>query len=205
MFISPSEALSLLEQYKYFIIFPVAVIEGPIIIIISGFLIYLKILNLYAAFFVLSVADIIGDSMYYLIGRYWRGSERARKFAKYFGYSEKNEELLEKHFEVHKGKTFLFAKISHGLGSSIQIASGIAKVSYKEFLFYSILGTIPKTVLLLMVGFYLGNYYEKIDGYISMLAYFTVGILVFFILYKFSNKYLKSYFSFDHKDEKNKI
>ncbi len=194
MLFSPSDILSLLEQYKYFIIFPITVLEGPIIIIVSGFLVYLKILNFYVAFAMLSVADIIGDSMYYLIGRYWRSSEKARKYAKYFGYSEKSEEFLEKHFEKHKGKTFLVAKISHGLGSTVQIASGIAKVSYKKFLFFSIVGTLPKTFLLLIIGYYLGNYYEKIDGYLSTIVYFVVGATVFFIIYKISTKYVMNFF-----------
>lgn len=195
MFFSPSEIFELLGQYKYFIIFPITVVEGPIIIIVSGFMVYLQVLNFYSAFLILSVADIIGDSMYYLIGRYWRSSNRARRFAKYFGYNEKSEEFLERHFELHKGKTFLVAKISHGLGSTVQIASGIAKVSYKVFLFYSVIGTLPKTFILLVMGYYLGNYYEKIDGYFSVFAYLTIGILVLFIIYKLSRKYVRKFLS----------
>lgn len=205
MFFSPTDILNLLEHYRYFIIFPITVFEGPIIIIISGLLAYLKVLNFYWALVILTIADVIGDSMYYLIGRFWRSSEKARRFAKYFGYSEKSEEYLEKHFEHHKGKTFLVAKVSHGLGSTVQIASGIAKVSYKEFLFYSVIGTFPKTFILLLIGFYLGNYYEKIDGYLSIVAYITVGLFLFFLIYKFSRKYVKSFFNFPNsvnsKDE----
>jgi membrane protein DedA with SNARE-associated domain len=204
MFFSPGEILNLLEQYKYFIIFPITVVEGPIIIIVSGFLSYLKILNFYGAFLMLSFADIIGDSLYYLIGRYWRISEKARKFARYFGYDEKSEESLEKYFEAHKGKTFLVAKVSHGIGSTVQIASGIAKVSYKIFLFYSVLGTLPKTYILLIIGYYLGNYYEKIDGYLGIFAFVTVGFFALFIIYMVSNKYVRRYFN-NNKDTEKKI
>src|SRR6185295_20205952 len=71
MFISPSDVLGILEHYKYLVIFPIAVIEGPIIIVISGFLVYMGFLNVYVAYVVLVVADTIGDSLYYLVGKYW--------------------------------------------------------------------------------------------------------------------------------------
>ncbi|MFZ2522727.1 MAG: VTT domain-containing protein [Minisyncoccia bacterium] len=194
MFFSPSDILSLLEHYKYFIIFPIAVLEGPIIIIISGFLVYLKVLNFYVAVVLLILADTIGDSLYYSIGRYWRISEKMRYLANYFGYSEKSQEYLENHFEKHKAKTFLLAKISHGLGGTVQIASGIARVKYKEFLFYSVLGTTPKTIILITIGYYLGSYYKKIDGYLNMFAYSVIGAILLFLIYKLTNKYIKNYF-----------
>ena len=197
MFLSPDNALSLLELYKYYIIFPIAIFEGPIIIIISGFLVYLDVLNPYIAFIVLLVADMIGDSLYYLTGKYWRRSPRIKKFANYFGYSEKSEVYLEKHFERHKIKTFLLAKVSHGLGGSVQIAAGIARVSYKEFLFYSLIGTMPKTVLLMSIGFYLGDSYKTIDSYLNMIALVIIGLVCMAVFYKVTNTYIQNFFKKD--------
>ncbi len=190
---SPEEIISILSYYKYWIIFPVAVFEGPIIAIICGFLVYLGILNGVGAYVIMVVADTIGDSLYYLLGRFWRYSDWVKKYSTFLGYSEKSEEYLENHFNKHKAKTFLLAKISHGIGGSVQIASGIAKVSYKDFFIYSVLGTVPKVFILLLIGFYLGSSYEKIDGYLQLIAFGTIGIVVLFILYKIFNKKIKDY------------
>ncbi len=195
MFIEPSNVLSILEHYKYWIIFPVAIVEGPIIIIISGFLAYLGILNAFVVYIVLVIADTIGDSLYYLIGRYWRSSAKVKKVATYLGYNEKSEEFLEGHFKKHKIKTFLLAKISHGIGGSVQVAAGIAKVNFLEFLLVNIITTIPKTLILFMIGFYVGGSYLKIDGYLDRIALITISIFVFIVLYFLLRKPVKDFFS----------
>ncbi|KND47832.1 MAG: DedA family protein [Parcubacteria bacterium C7867-006] len=196
MFISPTEVLAILEHYKYFLIFPIAIIEGPIIIIITGFLVYLGYLNGFVAYSVLVVADIIGDSMYYGIGKLWKKSALVKKWAKIIGYDENSEAFLEDHFRKHKGKTFLLAKISHGIGGAVQVSSGIAGVNYFEFLTYSVLGTIPKAALLFFVGYYAGSSYVRIDSYFDFIAKITLTLsfllVIYFILSKYAKRYLTS-------------
>lgn len=195
MLVSPSELLAILEQYKYWIIFPVAVFEGPIIIVISGFLVYLGHLNGLVAYVVVVTADIIGDSCYYLIGRYWRKAIWVKKLGKFVGYDQKSEALIEEHFRKHKVKTFLIGKVTHGIGGSIQIASGIAKVSYKEFLWLSLIGTIPKALALILLGYYAGSYYERINDYMQNIAFITISIvlvsIIFFVSNRIKNNFLK--------------
>lgn len=195
MFISATDVLTILEHYKYFLIFPIAIIEGPIIIIITGFLVFLGYLNAYVALAVLVIADVIGDSMYYTMGRYWKKTPWVRKWAKFLGYDDRSEIFLEAHFKKHKGKTFLLAKISHGIGGVVQISSGIAGVKYSDFLKYSILGTIPKAIILFFVGFYAGNYYLKIDNVLDYIAKITLSlaflVFMYILLGKYANHFLK--------------
>ncbi len=195
MLVSPGEALAFLEYYKYWIVFPIAVFEGPIIIIISGFLVYLGVLKLYIVYPLLVLADTIGDSALHFVGKYWRRSPRIKKFANYFGYTDSSEEFLVKHFEKHKAKTFLIGKFSHGLGRSVIIAGGIAGVRYMEFLFYSIVGTVMKTILLMTVGYYVGSSYQKIDGYLQIVSFTVISLAILFVVYKFSNKYIRKFFN----------
>lgn len=195
MFISPTDVLNILEHYKYAIIFPIAIFEGPIIIVITGFLANLGILNVFVAYCVVVVADIIGDSLYYSIGRFGGRSTWLKKYGHFFGYSENSEKFLENHFKKHKVKTFLIAKVTHGLGGTVQIVSGIARVTYVEFLLLSLLGTIPKTLVLFVLGFYVGQSYVKIDNYLHYIAFFTLGgvilvVLYFVVLKKITRNYL---------------
>ena len=193
MFIPDSHILTILEHYKYLVIFPIAVIEGPIIIVVSGFLAYLGILNIYVAFFLLVIADTVGDSLYYLIGKYWRRALWIKKIGKFLGYNEKSEEFLENHFQKHKVKTFLIAKFSHGVGSSVQVASGIARVNYFEFVLLNLLGTIPKTLILMTIGYYAGDSYIKIDGYLDSIAFIMICISLFSLLYLISRKMVRDF------------
>lgn len=195
MFISPTEVFHILEQYKYFLIFPVAIIEGPIIIIITGFLTFLGYLKIYVALPVLIVADVLGDSMYYTIGKFWKKSDFVKRWARFLGYDESSEVFLEEHFKKHKGKTFLIAKISHGVGGVVQVSSGIAGVSYRDFLFYSVLGTVPKTTLLFFVGFYLGSSYLQIDSMLNYVAHIVLGMGLLIFAYFMAIKYAKRFFT----------
>lgn len=184
---SPSELLLILEHYRYWIIFPIAIFEGPIISIISGFLVKLGYLNGLIVYFALVFADLIGDSLYYSIGRFWRKSTWIKKIGRFVGYDENSEKYLEEHFKKHKIKTFMIGKVTHGLGGTVQIASGIAKVKYREFLWLSLVGTAPKALLLVIIGYYVGTYYERINSYLHLLAIFTFGsvfLVVFFIVSK---------------------
>ena len=121
--------MSILEHYKYWLVFPIAVFEGPIISIISGFLVYSTKFSLFIIYPLLVFADLVGDTLYYLIGRYGGRSEAFKKFGSYLGYNEENEKYLEEHFMNHSGKTLLLAKFSHGIGGTVQITAGIAKMN----------------------------------------------------------------------------
>ncbi|MBA3732874.1 VTT domain-containing protein [Patescibacteria group bacterium] len=193
MFLSLSYILNLLEHYKYWVIIPIAVLEGPIIMVISGFLVFLGYLNIYVAYVVLVFADLFGDILHYAVGKYWRVSPTLKRFAGIFGYSEKSEEYLVAHFDKHRAKTFLLAKISHGVGGAVQVAAGIAEADIKDFIWYSFIGTLFKAALLITIGYYLGSSYVKIDNYLDWIAYITIGGLFFVLLYLASKSFLKDY------------
>lgn len=190
------DALYILENYKYLIVFPLTIIEGPIISVISGFLVYLGVMDFWGVLVVLVIADVLGDCMYHTIGRYSLRFEWARKLVGFFGYSSKSEAFLEEHFKKHKFKTFLFAKYAHGVGAVIQIASGIAKVNFVYFVFFSLFSTIPKILILVSIGFYAGSSIAKIDGILSTVALIVFSSFALLIIgYVALNRHVKSFFA----------
>ena len=62
--------ISSLSQYKYLILFPLAIIEGPIVTVIAGFLCSQAILEPFYVFPIIVIGDILGDSLYYGLGRW---------------------------------------------------------------------------------------------------------------------------------------
>ncbi len=187
--ISLQEVVLFLVAYKYWLIFPITVIEGPIITVISGFLASTGVLNGYWAYGVLVVADLVGDILHYSLGRYGRDSAVFKKWGKYLGYAEKHEATLERHFQKHTGKTLVLGKIAHGLGGAVLIAAGVAKVNFWEFFWYNLLATVPKTLILFLIGYYLGSYYVQIDKYLGYVSAATLGLAITLLLvYVFSNR-----------------
>lgn len=166
-----------LIKFQYIILFPVVAIEGPIISVIAGFLIAQNLMNFYLAYTIIIVADLAGDGLYYALG-HWGSNFGMRLFR----LSPNRLAQLKRHFDEHGGKTILFAKIAHGIGTSFLFAAGAANMPFKKFLYYNILGTVPKSLILILVGYLFGQSYVRISKYFDYYALFTLGLGVILIV-----------------------
>lgn len=164
-------------QYKYLVILPVAVVEGPVIAIVGGFLISLGYLNYWLTLATLIVGDMIGDSIYYVIGRFGRMSF-ITKHGHYIGLTLSRIEKIERHFARHPIKTLFFGKFAHGLASITWVAAGMSRVPYRKFIFTNMLSSAIKSGILLLLGFYYGKAYTTFDQY---LGYIATGVFILFI------------------------
>jgi membrane protein DedA with SNARE-associated domain len=171
------------------------IIEGPIISVISGFMVYLGFLNIYIIYPLLVLGDIIGDSIYYSIGRYGKESRIVKKIISFLGYDEASEKFLIDHFSKHTNKTLILAKIFHGIGIPVQISAGVAKVNFKQYLIIETGCTIVKTFILLIIGFYLGNSYQKIDNIFHFIGSVAIATLSLVLVYIILSKRIKRYLS----------
>ena len=177
MIISTSTIFFVLERYKYLIIFPIAVIEGPIITIIAGFLASKDVLNFYLIYFLIVIADICGDLLFYSLGRFGRISlfEKLMKKLR----AKQSLDKIEKHFESHSGKTILFSKFAHGIGSLFFVAAGMARMPLANLIFFDLMGTLPKSFILMLIGYFFGQALSRIRNYLD---YISIGFIVLFFI-----------------------
>lgn len=173
----------LVSVYKYILLFPIAVIEGPIISVIGGFLSSKMILIGWLAYAVLTVGDVTGDAIYYAIGRYG-GRRLAERWGKFLRITPKRLAAAEIHFEKNGGKTLLFGK-TNAWGGVILIAAGISKMRFWKFIMYNLLGTMIKTLLLFLVGYYFGQAYTLINHYLGLAAAITTSVFTLLIILYF--------------------
>ncbi len=176
--------VKLVIEYKYLILFPVAVIEGPVIAIIAGFLAARGFINFLTAYLVLMLADLVGDTLYYAVGRYG-GRRFIQRWGKYIGLKPERLAATERHFELHPKKTLLFGK-TQAWGSLILVAAGVAKMRYRYFLSINIAATIIKTCIFVILGFYFGQIYATLNSYLGYvnLILFAIGLAVIFYFFK---------------------
>ncbi|TRZ64094.1 MAG: DedA family protein [Spirochaetia bacterium] len=181
MFFPLAQITTLLIQYKYFILFPVAVIEGPIATVIAGFLAATNYLDPYIAFSIIVSGDLVGDILAYAIGR-WGREKLIIKWGYYLGVNSERLKKIEGHFERNTGKTLLLGKVLHGIGGTFLIAAGIAKVPILKFIWFNFLGTVPKSFILILIGFYFGYAISTIKSYLELIAAIFVGAGIIAIL-----------------------
>ena len=196
VFSTSSHFLLFLEHYKYLVIFPIVVLEGPFVMIICGFLVSIGFLNGIGVYFLLVLGDTVGDILHYYIGYHSSRAKWIKRWGRAFGYDEKGEKFIEEHFKNHKGKTLFIAKVAHGVGTAIQVAAGVAKVDMAGYLGWNIIGTLPKVLVLMLIGFYAGASYTKFTSYLGTVAFVTIAVVAalivgYVLVVKFATRSLK--------------
>ena len=161
-----------LIQYKYALIFPVATLEGPIITLVSGFLISLGILSFVPTFLVVFAGDLISDSFYFWLGS--RGRDFVQRI-RFLHITPARLERVERHYEKHPGKTLLVSKASYGIGSLFLIAAGVSKMAYQKFLEYITPMNAVRSATLLLIGYFLGKAVRYSGVY---LAWYTIAVII---------------------------
>lgn len=180
MFIETTQVIGLLEVYKYFLLFPVTIFEGPIVTVVAGYLTIFGFLNFYIAYGVVVLGDTVGDILYYSAGRLGRW-KFCRKWGNAVDLKESKVARMEKYFGRHAGKTLFFGKFGYGVVGSLLFASGLAGVSLSRFLFFTFFATLIKSMILLLIGFYFGYAYKQIAIYFDYASYIMVAAAIILI------------------------
>lgn len=167
------EIIRFFITYKYLAIFPIAVLEGPIITVVSGFLVSRGHLELFPALLVVFMGDVVSDSAFYLIGKWGR---MAVPYLKFLHISDKKIQELENRFESSPWKTMILGKVWYGLGAVFMIASGASRMSWKKFLEYVLSLDFLRSFVLLSVGYYFG----KVALHFGSLyfKYYTTAVII---------------------------
>lgn len=172
--LSLAGTVAAITQYGYVVIFPIAVVEGPIISILSGFLASLGLFNIFIVYSVLVLGDLCGDTIYYCIGRFGAGPF-FRRWGHLFKISEDQLLSLENNFKKHEVTALILGK-THPTGSLVLATAGFVKMKFNRFFFVSLFSTMVKTAILVAIGYYFGRSYVAIDNYL------TKGGIIFLLL-----------------------
>jgi membrane protein DedA with SNARE-associated domain len=176
-----AQVLLWLTQYRYLAIFPLAVIEGPILTIICGFFASLGHLNLWLAYVIIVAGDVTGDALHYLFG-YVAGERLVTRWGKRFGLSDERIIKIEKLFAEKGIRVLFFGKLTHGIGGAFLVTAGIVKMPFKKFLWVNTIGTAVKSLILLIIGYYFGQAFTTIDSYLQKTAILFVGIALIVVV-----------------------
>jgi membrane protein DedA with SNARE-associated domain len=163
--------LQLIQAYGLWILAPISVIEGPIATVIAAWLAHQGYLNIAAVYLVCVLGDLVGDSLLYGVGRFGAGSLPPRMTAA-------RQIALTEHFRTKGARTLLFGKWTHSAGMAILIASGMARMDFGRYLWFNLLGTLPKTLMFTLIGYFLGATYSLIDTYIYQGSLLLLGLVV---------------------------
>lgn len=147
--------IEILSSYGYAIIFPIAILEGPLVAIAAGLLVSRGILAVIPTTLILIAGDLLGDTFYYSLGRYG-GRNLGRRWGNYIGVTEERVEKLEHYFKNNDWKLILFSK-TQAIGATILFSAGVVKMKFRRFIGFNFIGSIPKAILFQLIGYYFGE------------------------------------------------
>ncbi len=169
---------TLLTQYGYRALFPISFLEWQISTIISGFLVSTGYFNVWVVMPLVIIADLCSDAMYYMIGYTQFGKPIVQKWMDKSWFLSKNIDLMRYLREKHPFKTMVFGKNAYMISLLIIMSAGATKMSYKRFLSISLPACIMQYGVLLLVWYYLGEWYATIS---DSMAYPALIVLIIFV------------------------
>lgn len=190
-----------LAVYGYAALLPLAVIEGPAVTVFAAFLAAEGVFSVAAVYVVVVIGDLLGDVVYYAIGRWmigrWtrrrpsgrpqdrgayraaergadcgvdRGTDRGadhgvrRGVEHWMARLRRRVAALAPRIRTRAGAMLLFGKLTHSAGFAVLLAAGVARVPMRRFLAFNLLGTLPKSLVLVLLGYWFGKLYASLQG-----------------------------------------
>lgn len=122
-------------------------------------------LDVYLLGALLNVAAIAGDNTNYWIGRYMGPRVFTRDESLFF--RRRHVERAHDFYVRHGAKTIVLARFMPIIRTFAPLVAGVARMSYKTFVTYSVLGGTLWIWSMLFVGYFLGRLVPGIDKHIE--------------------------------------
>jgi membrane-associated protein len=178
--------LSYIEVYGYIIItlslfFGIVGIPAPeeSLLFLIGVLIVHHKLSFVPAVLCAILGAFFGMLTAYVLGKYV-GYPFIKKYGKYIGITDERWENARNKYTKNVQKTILLGFYMPGIRQISPYFAGITKVLFREFFFFSLLGTLLWTVPFIVAGYYAGKVFNINPANVP---YLGVVLLVAFLIY----------------------
>jgi len=154
------------------------IVPGETLVIIGGVYAGLGDLWLPVVASTAVVGAILGDNVGYWIGRRFGRGFLERHGRKLFVTPERLV-AAERYYQRHGGKTVFFGRFIPVVRSVGFIVAGVSQMPWKRFLGYDVAGAVIWGVGHTLIGYALGESYERLERYATP---FGIAVLVILLL-----------------------
>ncbi|WP_298587278.1 DedA family protein [Megasphaera sp.] len=182
--------LQLMESYGYIAMFVAMALENAnipipseVVLGFAGFLISQQIFSFWTTFAVACVAGLVGSVISYWLGSYG-GRPLLLKYGKYIFFNERKFRMAEDLFNKYGGIAVIICRCLPGVRTFISFPAGVARYPFWKFAIFTVIGTIPWTLLLVWAGSLLGSHWRDLIQYnhiflMAVIAVCVVATVVF--------------------------
>jgi membrane-associated protein len=170
-------------------------LPGDSLLVVAGLFAAAGKLNLALLMVTLFVAAVVGDAVGYLSGKKAGEALFTRPKSRFF--NPKHLRHAHEFYEKHGGKTIIIARFVPIVRTFAPIVAGAAKMSYRQFVTYNIVGGFAWVMSMLLAGYFLGGLVEqlvrnvfgiegfKLEDHIDKVVIVVVFLSILPIIYEF--------------------
>ncbi|MEK7156270.1 MAG: hypothetical protein AAB790_00475 [Patescibacteria group bacterium] len=147
----------LIIEYRYWILVPLSIVEGPIVAFVAGTLAATGYFNIYALGVFFFVRDMVMDALYYALGHFGGRTILAQRLLHRIGIRQNHLEEVRTLWERRPGVTMFLGKLSYGIASSFIVVAGMVRMPLGKFFGWGALAAVAQYGVLLLLGYFFGN------------------------------------------------
>jgi len=152
-------------------------IPSEVIMPFSGFLVFTGEFNFWLTVLCGAAGNLLGSMAAYWIG-YAGGRPLIEKYGKYILISGRDLNLADSWFKRYGQATVFFSRLLPIVRTLISFPAGIAKMNFKKFSFYTVLGSLPWSLALTYIGLALGENWQSLKIYFEKFDVVIAGLIV---------------------------
>ena len=170
-----AQILGLMRDHGTAILMPLAVLEGPVVTVLAGWLASLGVMSLTRVFVIVVLADLVGDTILYLIGRFALMAMPAR-WRVFLKVTPRHLVDLRRNFRTKGPHILLFGKLTHAAGFAVLMAAGAGRMRFGDFLIYNLLATLPKSATFLALGYLVGSAAGLVESWLGIASVVVLAV-----------------------------
>ncbi|MFA6296853.1 MAG: DedA family protein [Patescibacteria group bacterium] len=181
---------AILIQYGYIGIFAGVIVGGEILLLAAGFLAAQGYFNVVWVIFFATIAVLLVDIVWYVIGRFGEKALVNRLQKVLIGKKEKAvglDQLLKK----HASKTILLVRFVYGVRAMVLILAGALRINFGKFLLLNAVGSFVWATVMTFLGYFFGESWQVLRQYVQNSILFVTLIVVVGVIVIFIVMYLK--------------
>ncbi len=153
----------------------------------AGYLIHQGVWNGPLVFAIAIAGTLAGSLANYALA-YYCGRYVLVRYGRYFFMDEQKLDIVEQFFLKHGSMSIFLGRLVAGVRHFISFPAGLAKMNLVKFSFYTSLGGGLWTLILLSVGYMIGDNKDLVAQTLPYLKIAFVVLVAAFVFYKFKTR-----------------
>ncbi|MEN9614358.1 MAG: hypothetical protein RLZZ347_665 [Candidatus Parcubacteria bacterium] len=168
----------------YGALLPIAILEGPLVSLTSGALLFAGYFSFWPLYVTLMFGDVVGDVVFYYAGHHF-GYRFVTRFGARFAITPEHITKVQDLFHRYTTAILFVSKITNGLGFSavVLFTAGLSKIPFVRYLSINLLGQLVWSGLLIAVGYFFSTMYVQINDVAGRVTLVLGGVLLGFLVY----------------------